>query len=138
MVDAWSAIIDWITKVTWGGAGIGASILVAVVVVSGLVWDVVAGRLRRRKQDKLSEFVSEGQELLHRRDDGTPPHHEAIDWTTRIEEYLQKKLETRHVLAFRSSAGLPPIETTARKGAHRRLERYIQIRLARLEEILKE
>ena len=136
MIDTWSDGIDWIFEITWNGAGIAASILVAVIMVSTILWNIAASTIRARKRHKLVEFVSEGQELLELCSTD-PPDDRTKDWAERAQGYLGQHLGPRSVAIFGSNAGLPPLRAYT-NSKDEGLELAIKIRLARLEQFLTE
>ena len=112
MIDAGSDVIDWVTALTWQGAGIAASLLIAVVVVGEILWKVEAARRRTKNRDKLIEFLDEGQTLMMQLQAmggsiSLLPEHAnlTLDWAQRVEAYLQKHVGRGAAATFRNDTG---------------------------------
>ncbi len=105
MFDAVSDVIDWFAGLTWNGAGIAASILVVVIMITSILFNVVTARLRAKKRDKLIEFLDEGQGfVLQLRNSITPAIEKVRDWAQRTEDYLEKHVGSGSAARFRTAS----------------------------------
>lgn len=140
MVDAASDIIDWVAELTWNGAGIVASILVAVIVVSGVIADRASAWRTTNKRKQLGLFLIEGQQLHTQCHDEKqpPPIEETNDWLQRVHDYLADHLGDDYVATFHNEAGLPSGYTTISSMEHSGVAGAIKFRLARLQQFLDE
>ncbi|MCH8026446.1 MAG: hypothetical protein IH866_06595 [Chloroflexi bacterium] len=134
MFDAGSDVIDWLAELTWNGVGIAASILVAVIMISTILFNMVTARLRAKKRNGLTTFLDEGRELLNLCREEPGPKGKYDEWTARVEAYLEKRLGHEKAVTFTSRAGLPPFDTE--HGRNYELQVLILIRLARLHEFI--
>jgi hypothetical protein len=102
----------------------------------------IAERLKKKPEvrESLGLFVLEGQELMNRCADERqrPPYEEFVKWAQKIEEFLRDHLDDSHIARFRTGAGLPLTANSMASVEHRSLWASLNVRLARLQEFIKE
>jgi hypothetical protein len=102
----------------------------------------ITERLKKRPEvrETLGLFILEGQELIDRCADEKrpPPYEEFVKWAQKIEGFLGDHLDNTHILRFRSVEGLPVTATSIVSIEHRSLLTNLHVRLARLQEFIKE
>jgi len=102
----------------------------------------IAERLKKNPEvrETLKLFISEGQELADRCADEKPPppYEEFVKWAQKIEEFLRDHFDDTHIAQFRSVEGLSATVNSIVSIEHRSLRTNLHVRLARLQEFIKE
>ena len=137
MVDAGSDVIDWLAAIPWEAP---VAIIAACITLLAFVRPMLIARTKRKKREKLGDFLHEGKVLETRcaEEKKPPPSDEADDWDERVNAYLEEHLGSDYVASFSNAAGLPMGLTSINSREHRNLHGAIGVRLARLQQFLEE
>jgi hypothetical protein len=102
----------------------------------------ITERLKKKPEvrERLGLFIQEGQELMNRCADvgQRPPYEEFVKWAQKIEEFLRHHLGDSYIERFRSGAGLPLTANSVASIEHRSLLANLHVRLAQIQEFIKE
>jgi hypothetical protein len=95
---------------------------------------------RKKVSEALGEFMLTGRAIQQRcGNEAQPaPGTDADDWAAGVEKYLTAHLGVSYVARFRNSAGLPMAGNSIASIPHRNVWAFLHVRLARLDEFLKE
>lgn len=95
---------------------------------------------RRKVRLVLAAFLSDGQELMQRcGDEKVPaPENDANEWAIKAEKFFSENMDDSFVARFRDSSGIPISATTIFSIPHRQLWSGIRVRVARLQEFIRE
>lgn len=97
-------------------------------------------RKKRAIRVALGKFLGEGQSLMSRCGDEQidPPSTEADRWAAEAESFLSENLDNSYIARFRSGSGLPLAANSIASLPHRKLWGGLHLRVARLQEFIKE
>jgi hypothetical protein len=95
---------------------------------------------KRKTRETLGLFLHEGSILRGQcgNEKEQPPEDAAIDWANKVEDFLCSSLDESYVARFRDGSNLPMTANSIASLAHRHLWSWIRVRMARLQEFIKE
>jgi hypothetical protein len=95
---------------------------------------------KREIRIALANFMEEGQQLNRRCGEELlpAPEGDANTWAQRVEDFLSENLDASYVARFRDGSNLPMAATSIASIPHRNLWGGLRVRLARLQEFIRE
>jgi len=101
---------------------------------------VKSHRDKREIREQMALFMEEGRGLMAgcANVESDAPETESNEWAAKVETFLAAKLDNSYIARFRNGSGLPTPATTIWKPSHRNLWGGLHVRLARLQEFIKE
>ena len=95
---------------------------------------------KREIKLNLARFLEDGQRIISQCSDenNPPPETEANSWANSVEKYFTDEMDDSYISRFRNGAGLPMTANSIASMPHRNLWAGIWIRIARLQEFIKE
>ena len=88
----------------------------------------------------MAIYMEEGRALMAAcaNQESDAPETESNEWATKVETFLAGTLDQSYIARFRNGSGLPMVGTTIWKPSHRNLWGELRVRIARLQEFIKE
>jgi len=143
-----SALNGW----TVGAVTFGSIVALRLICAPYWVWqdertarnlaEAATNNKTQRKQTRvvLGGFLAEGQPLMTRcaDEEKPPPSDDAEAWAEKVETFLLGNLDESYIARFRDDSNLPMTGTSIFSQPHRVLWGRLRVRMARLQEFIKE